>query len=112
MKRQKAKKQEVHGAVSTPKSIYEMAGLKTNVFRHKTKEEYETWLDTTPLTDLQNHAIDVGLVPVDNRELMRERLLREYCKETGKAMALVAKQPEPPSKKSESKLKDLLKRGR
>lgn len=112
MKSKKVKKQEIHGAVSTPKSIYELAGMKTNVFKHKTKEEYEAWLDSTPLTDLQNHAIDVGLVPVDNRDLMRERLLREYCRETGKALAIAAKQPDVPTKKSETKLKDLLKRGR
>ena len=108
----KTKKQEVHGEVTSPRSIYEIAGLKTHVFRHKTKEEYEAWLDSTPLTDLQNHAIEAGLVPVDNRELMRERLLREFCRETGKEMALASKPPAPPSKKSKEKLENLLKRGR
>jgi len=108
----KTRKQEIHGASPSVTSIYDLAGLKTSNYSHKTREDYEAWVKGIPLTDLQNHAIDVGLVPVDNRELLMERLIRNYCKEMSGKLEGLPVMTNIPSKKSESKLRDLLKAGR
>jgi hypothetical protein len=31
-------------------------------------------------TDLHTHASKVGIIPVDNREILETRLVREFCK--------------------------------
>jgi hypothetical protein len=42
------------------------------------EEEYETELGGYSKTDLFAHAAKVGIVPVDNRELLEKRLIREF----------------------------------
>ena len=41
---------------------------------------YENELDDMNMSDLQTHASTVGIIPVDNRQTLRERLLREFRK--------------------------------
>jgi hypothetical protein len=44
------------------------------------KAEYEEGLDNMTKSDLQTHATKVGLIPVDNREILKGRLMREFTK--------------------------------
>jgi len=37
-------------------------------------------LDEMNMSDLQAHASTVGIIPIDNRQMLRERLLREFRK--------------------------------
>ena len=37
-------------------------------------------IDNMNLSDLQAHASTVGIIPIDNRSMLRERLLREFRK--------------------------------
>ena len=41
---------------------------------------YQGKLDDMNLSDLQAHASRVGIIPIDNRQTLRERLLREFRK--------------------------------
>ena len=41
---------------------------------------YVDKLDNMNLSDLQAHASTVGIIPIDNRSMLRERLLREFRK--------------------------------
>jgi len=40
--------------------------------------EYESKVENMPLADLKEEAIRVGLLPVDNAEMLKERLLRQF----------------------------------
>lgn len=42
--------------------------------------EYESYLNNLNKTDLQAHAINIGLIPVDNRQILTQRLMREFKK--------------------------------
>tara|TARA_R100000008_G_C3560293_1_gene155744 strand:- start:63 stop:446 length:384 start_codon:yes stop_codon:yes gene_type:complete len=41
---------------------------------------YEERLDDMNLSDLQTHASRVGIIPVDNRGMLKDRLMREFRK--------------------------------
>ena len=41
---------------------------------------YTIELDNMNMSDLQTHASTVGIIPIDNRQTLRERLLREFRK--------------------------------
>jgi hypothetical protein len=41
---------------------------------------YENQLDDMNMSDLQTHASTVGIIPIDNRHTLRERLMREFRK--------------------------------
>ena len=42
------------------------------------EEEYESSLSSMNKSDLQTHATKVGLVPIDDVNMLRKRLLREF----------------------------------
>lgn len=42
------------------------------------ESEYKTKLDEMNKSDLQAHAVRIGLIPVDNRETLVNRLMREF----------------------------------
>lgn len=44
------------------------------------EEEYQDQIDDMNMSDLQTHASRVGIIPVDNRITLRERLVREFRK--------------------------------
>lgn len=54
----------------------------TGLSKYKTlnEDEYKNSLDEMNKTDLHAHACYVGLVPVDNREMLTKRLLTEFRK--------------------------------
>tara|TARA_Y100000310_G_scaffold177280_1_gene177369 strand:+ start:1135 stop:1515 length:381 start_codon:yes stop_codon:yes gene_type:complete len=52
----------------------------TSTYGTLNEREYENKLDDMNLSDLQAHASTVGIIPVDNRHTLRERLVREFRK--------------------------------
>ena len=54
----------------------------TGLGKYKTFDEsiYRERLDNMAKTDLQAHATRVGLVPIDNRSTLTQRLMREFRK--------------------------------
>ena len=44
------------------------------------EEVYTKRVDDMNLSDLQAHASTVGIIPIDNRAMLRDRLLREFRK--------------------------------
>lgn len=45
-------------------------------------EKYNEFLNDLNKSDLQSHAIKIGLLPIDNRDLLSKRLLKEFEKYT------------------------------
>jgi hypothetical protein len=50
-------------------------------------EEYRNELDTMAKSDLQNHAVKIGIIPIDNRSMLTQRLVREFKKHTSQYKA-------------------------
>ena len=51
-----------------------------NVYGTMVEDQYETQIDEMNMSDMQTHASRVGIIPIDNRNTLRERLLREFRK--------------------------------
>ena len=52
----------------------------TSTYGTLNENEYSIRLDDMNMSDLQAHASTVGIIPIDNRQTLRERLLREFRK--------------------------------
>ena len=52
----------------------------TGLWKYNTMdaEEYQSELRELNKTDLQAHATKIGLIPIDNKEMLTKRLLREF----------------------------------
>jgi len=52
----------------------------TGLWKYNTMdaEEYQSYLRELNKTDLQAHATKIGLIPIDNKEMLSKRLLREF----------------------------------
>lgn len=64
-----------------PSSLDQIWG-DTGISKYKTldKEEYQRQINDMNKSDLQTHATKVGLVPVDDSNLLRRRLTKEFEK--------------------------------
>lgn len=54
----------------------------TGLSKYKTTniEEYKNFINEMNKSDLQAHANKIGLVPIDNREMLTKRLVAEFKK--------------------------------
>jgi hypothetical protein len=85
-KTNKKKITQTHGKVEkendfVPTTLDQIWG-DTGMQKYKTMDptKYESDLRTMAKVDLQAHASRVGIVPVDNREVLSLRLIREFKK--------------------------------
>ena len=81
------KMSQTHGKDESAKPKFEPRTLDqvwgdTGLGKYKTFDEgkYKDKLDNMAKTDLQTHATKVGLVPIDNRSTLTQRLMREFRK--------------------------------
>ena len=75
---------QTHGKVEEskdkkPTTLDQLWG-DTGMSRYKTLDasQYEGYLKNLNKSDLQRHAAEMGIVPVDNREMLSNRLLKEF----------------------------------
>lgn len=47
-------------------------------YRTLDENEYLTWLNSVNKSDLQSHAAQIGIIPIDNRDLLVRKLLKEF----------------------------------
>jgi oligoribonuclease NrnB/cAMP/cGMP phosphodiesterase (DHH superfamily) len=49
-------------------------------WKYKTLDagEYEHYLKGLNKSDLQSHAVEIGIIPIDNKEQLNKRLVREF----------------------------------
>ncbi|NBW09834.1 MAG: hypothetical protein EBR82_17595 [Caulobacteraceae bacterium] len=86
MPRKKKQLQEIsqtHGKLENIqyKSLDQIWG-DTGLSKYKTTnlEEYTNFINEMNKSDLQAHANKIGLVPIDNREMLTKRLIAEFRK--------------------------------
>ncbi len=77
------KYQQTHGKneFSKKRTLDQVLGY-TGFSKYQTmdKAEYEQQISSMNKSDLQKHSILHGLVPIDNRETLQKRLVREFEK--------------------------------
>jgi len=83
-KRKNIKKlSQTHGKVEKfqPTTLDQIWGDDgTDTYGTLNENVYAPKLDDMNMSDLQAHASTVGIIPIDNRPMLRERLLREFRK--------------------------------
>lgn len=91
-------------------TIEQVLGRKgTPVYKTDNEEEYKTQIEGMNLSDLQNHALSIGLLPKDDRKILIQRLLKAFNLHVSKYN--VPATPERP-KQPNKKVLDILSRGR
>lgn len=82
----------------------------SGISKYNTMElnKYEQSLSEMSKTDLREHAVKVGLFPVDNREILVKRLVAEFRKHVASFTKPIKKQKEL---KISKKAMDILKEG-
>lgn len=74
---------QTNGALpaSKPQSVFEILGIRSTNYRHETFADYQKYLDTLNLAELQRHAIDTAnIIPIDDRNRLVDRLEKEYLR--------------------------------
>jgi hypothetical protein len=77
------KMSQTHGKVEKfePTTLDQIWGDDgTSMYGTLDDNKYQERLDEMNMSDLQSHASRVGIIPIDNRSMLRERLMREFRK--------------------------------
>lgn len=88
------------------RSIDDILGERQHLFGCNTIEAYEAKIDDMDMADLQEHALDLELRPIDNRSVLKDRLLNEFRKRLSKYTGSAVQESsviENPSKVNEIK---------
>ncbi len=101
-----------NGAAESPKSVYDIIGYKAHSYNTMDVEVYKKQLLAMNFADLQEHALDNGIVPHDNVERLTNVLVTEFLKKTGLFAAATHKQATPMTAKDKKTAEDILSRGR
>ena len=80
-----SKLHQTHGKIENPITLDQIWG-ETGDLKYGTLdvENYSKYLEDLNKSDLQSHASKIGLVPVDNREILNGRLIKEFEKHVSK----------------------------
>jgi hypothetical protein len=76
------------------------------------EEEYVNSVKNMAMTDLQAHASKIGFIPVDNRENLEKRLIREFKRHVSEYRAPTDVGVSPETSKISAKVKKILGEGR
>ena len=104
---------QTHGKVEKfePTTLDQIWGDTGNsVYGTMNEQIYIDRIDDMNLSDLQAHASTVGIIPVDNSVMLRDRLLREFRKHVS-AYRKPIKEPDA-SEKLDSQAMKILSEGR
>jgi hypothetical protein len=108
---------QVHGKIEKPQfTTLDQIWGDTGVARYNTLEasQYESQLKEMQKTDLHAHAVEVGVIPVDDRDILVKRLMKEFNRHVSgynKPTAL-SKQSEINKKSVDQKILNILSEGR
>ena len=109
---------QVHGKEEKPQpTTLDQIWGDTGLWKYNTMEieEYQTELRELNKTDLQAHATKIGLIPVDSKEMLTKRLLREFKRHVSSYNLPVDKTPNARRndlKSVSEKVKSILAEGR
>jgi len=94
------------------KSAYEICGISTFTYKHRTLAEYQTYLRKLNLIQLQDEAYEHGITAGTSVPMLIDRLERQYCKERGKfASAVLDPQKDESNADIHAKAVEIMRRG-
>lgn len=101
---------QTHGKVENPVTLDQIWGDSgVNKYGTTSIEEYEKYIVGLNRSDLQTHAVKVGLVPVDDKNTLIARLKKEFNRHVSTYNVKKLDQKNP---KVTKKIKDILAEGR
>jgi hypothetical protein len=103
---------QAHGKVEGPEpTTLDQIWGDTGLSKYRTLDasEYEIYLKQLNKSDLQRHAAEMGIVPVDSREMLSNRLLKEFNRYVASFKMPSASKPNQPVS---DKVKRILSEGR
>ena len=106
---------QTHGKVDsfTPTSLDQIWGDDgTGRYSTMVAEEYMDSVRNMSMTDLQAHASKIGFIPIDNRENLEKRLIKEFKRHVSEFRAPKDVGITPESEKISAKAKKILEEGR
>lgn len=89
---------QTHGALNTPMTIDELTG-RTVIAPAQTIEEYHEILANMSDIEMQESAVELGIVPINNRSLLIDRLERQFI--TNQRRTVPSARPANMSKKDQ-----------
>ena len=97
---------QIDGKDETKPSTLDQVWGDTGISKYGTNnfEEYKLYLKTLNRTDIQAHAMAVGIMPTDNHEILITRLEREFQRHVNSYLA-----PKSKSKKNNKMSKEVQK---
>lgn len=107
--------QEIDGkqGIEKYRSLDEIIGGQQQLFGCKSLEQYEAKIKEMDIADLQEHALDCELRPIDNRMVLTERLVGEFRKKLSRyTNTMKVESSSEYNKETSSKLKKLLADGK
>jgi len=101
---------QTHGKVEKEKLTLDQVWGDTGTGKYGTLDtaEYDDYLNNLNKSDLQAHAIKIGLVPIDDRHTLINRLKKEFKKH----IALYSQSKLKKETKISKSVKDILSEGR
>lgn len=101
---------QIHGKIEKPITLDQVWGDDgKSKYGTLNSDEYNKYLNDLNKSDLQSHAVKIGLVPIDDRETLIKRLKQEFKKHISQFRV----RPELNNGKKISKeVKDILAEGR
>lgn len=101
---------QTHGKVENPITLDQIWGDSgINKYGTTSLEEYDKYLNGLNRSDLQSHAVKVGLIPIDDKNTLISRLKKEFNRHTASYKVQKLDQKNP---KINKKIKDILAEGR
>ena len=80
---------QTHGALAAPLTIEELTG-QNEVYAVSSLEEYHDQLLAMSEDEMREHAVDAGIVPIDNRSILIDRLETRYINASRRAPPFIA----------------------
>jgi hypothetical protein len=108
----KLSKHEATGELKPITSIYELMGKAAHPYSTLDVKEYEDKLQDMNLADLQDHAIQLNIVPVDDRERLQDKLITAFLTTVGIYEAAQVKDNGDAIEGDKKAALDILSRGR
>lgn len=77
----KVTKKVIDGKVDGPTDLYDLLGEhKKSPYAGINAEQYKREIEGMDSSDLYSHAIEIGLIPIDNRRVLLSRLEKEFSR--------------------------------
>lgn len=95
-----------------PRNLAEILGADIDQDNTPDYKNYCDLINSMNLADLYEHSIKVGLMPVDNRNKLIDRLQKQWLKDHARYKDVQIKEDVKMTREKEKELKDILSRAR